>query len=89
MHETDDTETEFLSLPPPPPMTAEQCARAEASIQAALAREAERKARLMCLEADFDEELCEKVCMSAAMPEVCGGATPREIRKSHLFGRFV
>ena len=89
MHETDDTETEFLSLPPPPPMTAEQRARAEASIQAALAREAERKARLMCLEADFDEELCEKVCMSAAMPEVCGGATPREIRKSHLFGRFV
>jgi len=69
-------------------MTAEQRAQAEASIQAALAREAERRARLMSLEEDR-EEPCEKVCMSAAMPEACAGAVPREMRKRHLLGRFV
>ena len=42
MHKPDETETDFPPLPPPPPMTAEQRAQAEASIQAAIAREAER-----------------------------------------------
>ena len=69
-------------------MTAEQRARAEASIKAALAREAERRARLMSLE-EGREEPCEKVCMSAAMPDVCAGAVPRGIHKKHLFGRFL
>ena len=50
MHEPDVTETDFPPLPPPPPMTVEQRAQAEASIQAALAREAERRARLMEME---------------------------------------
>ena len=86
MHEPD--ETDFPPLPPPPPMTAEQRAQAEASIQAALAREAERRARLMSLEEDR-EERCEMVCMSAAMPEVCGDAVPRETHKKHLFGRLL
>ena len=86
MQEND--ETDFPPVPPLPPITAEQRARAEASIKAALAREAERKARLMRSEEDREEQ-CEDVCMSAAMPEACAGAVPREIRKSHLFGRFV
>ena len=88
MHEPDENETDFPPLPPPPPMTTEQRARAEASIQAALAREAERKARLMSLEEDR-EDRCDTVCMSAAMPDVCAGAVPREIRKKHLFGRLL
>ena len=50
MHEPDENETAFPPLPPPPPMTAEQRALAEASIQAALAREAERHARRMEME---------------------------------------
>ena len=88
MHEPDETEADFPPLPPPPPMTAEQRAQAEASIQAALAREAERRARLMSLEEDR-EERCEMVCMSAAMPEVCDDAVPRETHKKHLFGRLL
>ena len=72
MHEPDENETDFPPLPPPP-MTAEQRAQAEASIQVALAREAARKARLMRLEEDR-EERCERVCMSAAIPEACGSA---------------
>ena len=54
MHEPDENETAFPPLPPPPPMTAEQRAQAEASIQAALAREAERQARLIEMEACWD-----------------------------------
>ena len=50
MHEPDENETAFPPLPPPPPMTAEQRAQAEASIQAALAHEAERHARRMEME---------------------------------------
>ena len=42
MHEID--ETAFPPIPPPPPMTAEQRDMAEASIRAAIAREAERHA---------------------------------------------
>ena len=42
MHEID--ETAFPPIPPPPPMTAEQRDMAEASIRAAIAREAERQA---------------------------------------------
>ena len=45
MHETD--ETDFPPIPPPPPMTAEQREMAEASICAALAREAKRHAQFM------------------------------------------
>ena len=41
MHEID--ETAFPPIPPPPPMTAEQRDMAEASIRAAIAREAERR----------------------------------------------
>ena len=88
MHEPDETGTDFPPLPPPPPMTAEQRAQAEASIQVALAREAERHARLLNLEEDR-EERCETVCMSPAMPEVCAGAVPREICKKRLFGRLL
>ena len=88
MHEPDETETDFPPLPPPPPMTAEQRAQAEASIQTALAREAERRARLLNLE-ENREERCENVCMSAAMPAVCGGAVPRETHKKPLFGRLL
>ena len=50
MHEPDENETDFPPLPPPPPMTVEQCALAEAFIQAALAREAEQHARRMEVE---------------------------------------
>ena len=88
MHENDETETDFPPLPPPPTMTAEQRAQAEASIQAALAREAERRARLMSIEADR-EELCTDACMSPAMPAVCAGALPLEIRKKRLFGSLL
>ncbi|MBR4652364.1 MAG: hypothetical protein IKO72_03310 [Kiritimatiellae bacterium] len=42
MHEID--ETDFPPIPPPPPMTVEQRDMAEASIRAAIAREAERNA---------------------------------------------
>ena len=55
MHEND--ETDFPPIPPPPPMTAEQRAQAEASILAALAREAERQARLMDTETCWDAAL--------------------------------
>ena len=84
MHEPEEIESDFPPLPPPPPMTEEQRAQAEASIQAALAREAERKARLMSQEEDR-EERCERVCMSAALPEVCGGALRETIGK-YLIG---
>ena len=67
MHEPDENENAFPPLPPPPPMTAEQRAQAEASIQAALAREAERHARRMEM-----EECCEM----APQFDVCGGAVP-------------
>ena len=50
MLEPDENETAFPPLPPPPPMTVEQRALAEAFIQAALAREAERYARRMEME---------------------------------------
>ncbi|MBO7688139.1 MAG: hypothetical protein J6V72_17275 [Kiritimatiellae bacterium] len=68
-------------------MTTEQRTQAEASIQAALAREAERRARRMSLEEDRKER-CEMVCMSAAMPATCDG-TVRETSERHLFGRFL
>lgn len=87
MHEPDETETDFPPLPPPPPMTEEQRAQAEASIQAALAREAERRAHLMSLEEDREEQ-CENVCMSAALPEVCVGALLKAPEKP-LFGRLL
>ena len=58
MHEPDENETDFPPLPPPPPMTAEQHAQAEASIQAALAREAERQARAMDAEIAPEMETC-------------------------------
>ena len=84
MHEPDESETDFPPLPPPPPMTAEQRAQAEASIQAALAREAERQAHLMDIEvccdaAPIDEIVQESRCMGLCspvppLPEICGGA---------------
>ena len=65
-------------------MTAEQHAQAEASIQAALAREAERQAHLMdtevcCDAAPIDEIVQESRCMelrspAPPLPEICGGA---------------
>ena len=58
MHELDENETAFPPLPPPPPMTAEQRAQAEASIQAALAREAERRAHTMDAEITPEMETC-------------------------------
>ena len=84
MHEPDENENAFPPLPPPPPMTAEQRAQAEASIQAALAREAERQAHLMDTEAcwdaaPLDEIVQESRCMGLSspvppLPEICGGA---------------
>ena len=73
MHELDENETAFPPLPPPPPMTTEQRARAEASIQAALAREAERQARLVNME----------TCRAAASaecfpPDIAGGEVLQE-----------
>ena len=47
MDETEEIEVGFPPIPPPPPMTPAQYKQAEASIQAAIAREAERKARLL------------------------------------------
>ena len=72
MHEPDENETAFPPLPPPPPMTAEQRALAEASIQAALACEAERQAHLM-----------DEVCWNAApaeciSPDSAGGEVLQE-----------
>ena len=81
MHEND--EIDFPPIPPPPPMTAEQRTQAEASIQAALAREAERQAHLMdevCRDAaPIDEIVQESRCMGICSPapllaEICGGA---------------
>ena len=87
MHEPDENETDFPPLQPPPPMTAEQRAQAEASIQAALAREAERRAHLMSQEEDR-EGRCENVCMPAAIePDACGDAL-RETSEKFLFGLF-
>lgn len=57
MHKND--ETDFPPVPPAPPMTAEQRAQAEASIQAAIARETERQALRMDME----------VCQSAPPPD--------------------
>ena len=103
MHEPDETETDFPPLPPPPPMTAEQRAQAEASIQAALAREAERKARTM----DADEcnepaavgrgvldapnvEMLQEACYAeiALETETCGMAVPPGEIRPKLFGMF-
>ena len=104
MHEPDETETDFPPLPPPPPMTAEQRAQAEASIQAALAREAERRARTMdadecnepasvgrgVLDAPNVEMLQEARCLEIAPEtEACAGALPLEIRKKRLFGSLL
>ena len=84
MHEPDENETDFPPLQPPPPMTAEQHAQAEASIQAALAREAERQAHLIgmeaCWDATLDDEIeqqsrCSELCSPAPLlAEICGGA---------------
>lgn len=73
MHEPEEIESDFPPLPPPPPMTEEQRAQAEASIQAALACEAARKARLMEME-ECREARYEMASMPAAIPEACGGA---------------
>ena len=77
MHEPDENETDFPPLPPPPPMTEEQRAQAEASIQAALAREAERRTRRMTME-------------ECAVPQfdVCDGAVPPRERLPKLLGAF-
>ena len=82
MHEND--EIDFPPIPPPPPMTAEQRTQAEASIQAALAREAERQAHLIGMEACWDATLDDEIeqqsrCMELCIPtpllaEICGGA---------------
>lgn len=63
MHEND--ETDFPPIPPPPPMTAEQRAQAEASIQATLAHEAERQAHLVNMETCRDAAPAE--CFSPDM----------------------
>ena len=89
MHEID--ETDFPPIPPPPPMTAEQRDMAEASIRAAIAREAERNAQIMdaevcCAdepelsydEAMFGDSCGGGICKSiAAMPSECAGGVPR------------
>ena len=73
MHEPDENETAFPPLPPPPPMTAEQRAQAEASIQAALAREAERQAHLM------DMEVCREAAPAECIsPDSAGGEVLEE-----------
>ena len=79
MHEPDENENAFPPLPPPPPMTAEQRAQAEASIQAALAREAERHARHM------EMEECREM---APQFDVCGGAVPPGESLPKLLGAF-
>ena len=56
MHEID--ETAFPPIPPPPPMTAEQRDMAEASIRAAIAREAERHAAERHAQIMAVEECC-------------------------------
>ena len=56
MYETD--ETAFPPIPPPPPMTAEQRDMAEASIRAAIAREAERHAEERHAQIMAVEECC-------------------------------
>ena len=73
MHEPDVTETDFPPLPPPPPMTAEQRAQAEASIQAALAREAERRACLMEM-----EECCGARLAKCVAPGIMAEEPPQE-----------
>ena len=95
MHEND--ETGFPPIPPPPPMTAEQRAQAEASIQAALAREAERQARLIDMEtcrdaAPKDEIAQESSCMALCSPapqapDICGGAILRARHKRFRIDR--
>ena len=87
MHEPEEIESDFPPLPPLPPMTEEQRAQAEASIQAAIAREAARKARLMEME-ECREARCEMASMPAAIePDACGGVL-REIIEKHLVGAF-
>ena len=95
MHEND--ETDFPPIPPPPPMTAEQRAQAEASILAALAREAERQARLMdtetCWDAALKDEIVQESCCMAASspdlpaPDICGSAVPPTKREKRWVGR--
>ena len=83
MQEND--ETDFPPIPPPPPMTAEQREMAEASIRAAIAREAERQTRLM----DEEEACCMEVCKAyAPMPDVCGAAVPRRKSRKRPLGIF-
>ncbi len=94
MHEPDENETDFPPLPPPPPMTAEQRAQAEASIQAALAREAKRQAHLMDEESCRDtapiddivqESCCMELCSPAPLPpEICGGALPAKSKRIRI-----
>ena len=79
MHEPDENENAFPPLPPPPPTTAEQRAQAEASIQAALAREAVRRARRL------EIEECREM---APQFDVCVGAVPPRGSLPKLLGAF-
>ena len=90
MYEID--ETDFPPIPPTLPMTADQREMAEASIRAAIAREAERHAQIMsveeccadepelsCDEAMFEDSCGGEICRSmAAMPCECAAGLPRK-----------
>ena len=87
MHEID-----FPPIPPPPPMTAEQREMAEASIRAAIAREAERNAQIMGAEVCCADEpalsydkatpgdsCAGEICIPmASMPGECATGVPRK-----------
>ena len=95
-------ETSFPPLPPPPPMTVAQREMAEASIRAAIAREAERNAQVMDAEeccADEpalsrDEAVLEDSCgmaickSMAPMPGECAAAVPHARRGRRLSALF-
>ncbi len=80
MHEID--ETTFPPIPPPPPMTAGQRDMAEASIRAAIAREAERHAaKRQAAERDARIMAVEECCAFGLVPRA------RAKRKPALFSR--
>ncbi len=85
----ENDENGFPPIPPPPSMTVEQHERADASIRAAIAREAERhrchRAAMLFAPGDEEAMICGSACFGSALPAESGkkaSISPPRLRKA-------